>query len=33
LLPTSIPFARVGSGREKIYRVINCKGVILLTIK
>jgi hypothetical protein len=33
LLLTSVPFARVSSGREKIYRVINYKGVILLTIR
>jgi hypothetical protein len=33
LLLTSVPFARVRSDREKIYRVIKCKGVILLTIR
>jgi hypothetical protein len=33
LPPTSVPFARVSSGRENIIKVINYKGVILLTIK
>jgi hypothetical protein len=34
LLPTSVPVARVSSGRENIIiKVINYKGVILLTIK
>jgi hypothetical protein len=33
LLPTSVPFARVSSGRENIIKVINYKGVILLTIR
>jgi hypothetical protein len=33
LLPTSLPVARVSSGRENIsIKVINYKGVILLTI-
>jgi hypothetical protein len=31
LLLTSVPFARVSSGRENIHKVINYKGVILLT--
>jgi hypothetical protein len=33
LIPTSVPCIRVGSGRERIYRIINYKGVILLTIR
>jgi hypothetical protein len=34
VLPTSVPVARVSSGRENIFiKVINFKGVILLTIK
>jgi hypothetical protein len=33
LLPTSVPFARVSSGRENINKVINYKGIILLTIR
>jgi hypothetical protein len=34
LLPTSVPVARVSSGRENIFnKVIIYKGVILLTIK
>jgi hypothetical protein len=34
LLPTSVPVAIVSSGRENVFnKVINYKGVILLTIK
>jgi hypothetical protein len=34
LLPTSVPVARVSSGRENVsIKVINYKGVILLTVK
>jgi hypothetical protein len=34
LPPTSVPVARVSSGKENIIiKVINYKGVILLTIK
>jgi hypothetical protein len=34
LLQTSVPVARVSSGRENVsIKVINYKGVILLTVK
>jgi hypothetical protein len=33
LLPTSVPVARVSSGRENVFnQVINYNGVILLTV-